>query len=273
MTSNISQPRRLYQHLILMLMALTLGACALEQIDQTKDWSAQQLYDSAKDLLEYGDYEKAIDYYGKLDTRYPIGILAQQAKLDTAYAYYKFNKSSQAIGAIDQFIKLHPRHPNVDYAYYLKGLVNDEGSRHFIDKLFNTDRSLRDSSSALTAFRAFAELVGRFPSSRYTEDARQRMFSLRNTLAQHELSVADYYLERGIFVAAVNRAQFVIENYQHTVAIPDALIVLAKAYKALELEDQYLDTVRIIKLNYPHRVAELAGTSKNSNGMWIWGKG
>ena len=242
--------------LLVLLLTLFVGGCASwDRRDPTKGWSAEQLYSGAKELLDLGDYEKAIDYYGKLNVRYPIGTLAQQGMLDIAYAYYKYNKPPKAITAINRFIELHPRHENVDYAYYLKGLVYDTGKQSFLYKL--TDRSSQDTTSILAAFRAFSSLVNRFPHSRYADHARNRMRVLRNTVARNELNIARFYYDHGAYIAAVNRSQSILKNYQRTIAIPDALVVLAKSYQKLKLFDQYTDMVRLISLNYPDQLSEL----------------
>lgn len=219
--------------------------------DKTRDWSAERLYEEAKLNMENGSFETAIDYYEKLESRYPFGNLAQQAQLDIAYAYYKYDEPASAIAAADRFIKLHPRHPSVDYAYYLKGLVHFSEGRGFFDRFFPRDMSRRDPSAARQAFDAFSELVRRFPESRYAEDASQRMVYLKNTLAEHEIHVANYYMRRGAYVAAVNRARYVIENFQRTPAVPRALVVMAKAYTEMGLEDLASDSIRVLRLNYP----------------------
>ena len=238
---------------VLALAAVVLAGCASwgEERDPTKDWSARRLFDAAKAEMAKGEYDKAIDYYEKLEARYPFGVLAMQTQLDIVYAYYKYDEPSSALAAADRFIKLHPLHPNVDYVYYLKGLIVFEGDRSFFDKLFPKDRSQRDPSAQLEAFRAFEELVQRFPQSRYAEDSRQRMLYLKNSLAMHEVHAARYYMRREAWLAAANRARYVIENYQKTPAASDALAILARAYLRLGLDDLAADTVRVLKLNYP----------------------
>ena len=238
-----------------MLAAAMLAGCASwgETPDPTRDWSAQRLYDAAKDRLESGDYEKAIEYYEKLEVRYPFGPLAMQAQLDIVYAYYKSTEPASALAAADRFIKLHPLHPNVDYAYYLKGLVTFGEDRSVLDRLFPKDRSEHDPDAALRSFRVFEELVQRFPGSRYSEDSRQRMLYLKNVLAAHEVRVARYYMKRGAWLAAANRARYVVENYQGTPAVSDSLAIMATAYRRLGLDDLSADVVRVLELNAPER--------------------
>ena len=222
-----------------------------EELDPTRDWSARRLYDAAKSTLDRGAYEEAVGYYEKLEIRYPFGPLAMQAQLDLIYAYYRFDKPASALAAADRFIKLHPRHPNVDYAYYIKGLVRFVGGDSILDRFIAKDLSAHDASAALQAFRTFEELVQRFPESRYADDSRQRMQYLKNLLAMHELHVARYYVERGAWLAAVNRARYVVENYQGTPVVSDALAVMTIAYRELGLDDLASDAARVLSLNYP----------------------
>ena len=222
-----------------------------EEPDPTRNWSAQRLYDTAEGHLDRGAYDQAIEYYEKLEVRYPFGVLAMQGQLDLVYAYYKFDKPASAIAAADRFIKLHPRHPNVDYAYYLKGLVSFDAGSSMLDRLVPKDRSEHDAGATLQAFRAFEELVQRFPESRYADDSRQRMLYLKNLLALHEIHVARYYMKREAWLAAANRARYVVENYQRTPAVSDALAVMTIAYRELGFDDLAADAARVLKLNYP----------------------
>lgn len=238
---------------VLLLVALSVGCSGFgEKQDQTRNWSAQKLYSAGKTAMSNGEFETAIEYYEKLESRYPFGPLAEQSQLEIAYAYYKYDESASAIAAADRFIKLHPRHPSVDYAYYIKGLANFTKGQSFLDRFVPRDVSERDTAAALQAFRDFEELTTRFPDSRYTKDSTQRMLFLRNILAKHEVNVAAYYFSREVYVAAANRAKFVVENYQRTPAVADALVIMAKAYLHLQLDDLAADTVRVLRLNYPN---------------------
>ena len=245
--------KQIMHFIVLVLVAATLAGCSMwgEELDPTRDWSARRLYDTAKGHLERGAYEQAIEYYEKLEVRYPFGLLAMQGQLDLVYAYYKFDEPASAIAAADRFIKLHPRHPSVDYAYYLKGLVRFVGGNSILDRFVTKDLSEHDANAALLSFRAFEELVQRFPESRYAEDSRQRMLYLKNLLAMHEIHVARYYMKRGAWLAAANRARYVVENYQRTSAISDALAVLTIAYREMGLDDLSADAARVLRLNYP----------------------
>lgn len=235
----------------LSLMLGILSGCSwfTKEEDETKDWTASQFYSTASEHLRNGGYEQAIKYYEKLEARYPFGKYAMQAQLDVAYAYYKYEEPESAIAAADRFIKLNPRNPHVDYAYYLKGLVNFNRNVGFFDRFVPADPSQRDQKAALQSFNDFAELVRRFPDSQYTPDARQRMIFLRNMLAQHEVNVADYYIRRAAYVAAAERAVGVVENYPHTPAVKGALEAMVTAYTHLGLDDLAADAQRVLALN------------------------
>jgi len=232
-------------------LALVLSACAWlsSQKDPTKDWSANKLYSEATQELDSGNYKRAAELYEKLEARYPFGRYAMQSQLDVAYAYYKAEEPESAIAAADRFIKLYPQNPYVDYAYYLKGIVNYNRSVGFLDRYIPSDASQRDPGSALDAFQDFAELVRRFPDSKYAPDARQRMIYLRNNLAKNEVHVARYYMKRQAYVAAANRCSYVIEHYQRTSAVEDALKLLVDAYKGLGEDKLAADAQRVLSLN------------------------
>ena len=209
---------------IVLLLVQLLGCSLLpEQVDKTKKWSAQKLYAEATEAMHDGDYPQAIEYYEKLEARYPFGRYATAAQLNLAYAYYKDEQPEAAIVAADRFIKLHPDHPASAYAHYFKGLVNFNRNFGFLDRFLPTDTAQRDAGAAKTSYRDFATLIERFPNTEYAEDARKRMLYLRNNLARGEIHVARYYLRRGAFIAAANRAQYVVENFQRTPAVKEAL--------------------------------------------------
>ena len=175
--------------------------------------------------------------------------------MDLAYSYFKNEEHDASIAACNRFIKLYPQHLNVDYAYYLKGLANFNKGKATVQRFIPneiSDESQRDPGSAFRAFHNFSELIKRFTDSEYIEDAEQRMRHLRNNLAANEVHIATYYMRRGAFVAAVNRARYVVENYGRTPVVPEALVIMAKAYRILEMEDLAKDAVRVLKLNYPN---------------------
>ncbi|ROR34704.1 outer membrane protein assembly factor BamD [Inmirania thermothiophila] len=250
--------RPLARLLPLLVAVLALAGCAsLKSADPTRDWSAQRFYEEARSALDAGDYERAIELYEKLEARYPFGPYAQQAALEVAYAYYKFDEPDSAIAAADRFIRTYPRHPNVAYAYYIKGLANFNRGVGILDRYLGDAISERDPRTAREAFAAFAELVRRFPESRYAEDARRRMLYLRNALAAHEVQVAAFYLERKAYVAAAGRARYVIEHYPRSPAVGPALRILRDAYRGMGMEDLARDAERVLEANPAYRDVEL----------------
>lgn len=239
--------------LALVVLLGLLSGCGLlpEDVDETAKWSAARLYNEAKGALNEGEYQRAIELYERLEARFPYGAYAQQAQLEAAYAHYRNNEMPSAIAASERFIKLHPQHPNVDYAYYLKGLANFVEDRGLLARFSDQDMSERDPKAAREAFDAFKALVERFPDSRYTPDALARMRYLVNALAAHEVHVGRYYFRRGAYVAAANRGKFVLENYQQAPALEEALVIMARSYQRLGLKDLYDDTRRVIEKNFP----------------------
>ncbi|MBT8419771.1 MAG: outer membrane protein assembly factor BamD [Gammaproteobacteria bacterium] len=237
---------------LLCLVMVTAGCTSLgEEKDETKSWSAKELYEEARNERMAGNYETATDYYQKLESRYPFGHYAQQAQIETIYTYYKAGEPALAISSADRFMKLYPRHPHVDYAYYIKGITNFDLGKGLLDKYLPVDPSQRDPGAALQSFQDFGQLIRRFPKSQYTQDARQRMLYLRNNLAQYEVHVANYYLRRGAYVACANRGKYVVENYQGAPAIADALVVMAKAYRLLGTDELAEDALRVLEFNFP----------------------
>src|SRR5574340_63360 len=242
------------KHSVAVILLLLAAGCGLlpEVQDETKGWSAQKLYTTAKQELDDGNYEKAIKYFETLEARYPFGKYAQQAQLEVAYAYYKDNETVSAVAACDRFIKLHPNHPHVDYAYYLKGLANFNEDLGLLGRLANQDMSERDPKAARDSFEAFKELVTRFPASKYAADASARMNYLVNALASYEVHAARYYIKRGAHVAAANRAQYVLQHYPQTPATEEALALMVISYQALGLTDLRDDAARVLKANFPN---------------------
>jgi outer membrane protein assembly factor BamD len=256
-----------------LLFGALLAACGLlpDAADETRGWSAQKLYAEAKDNLNNRNYEQAIKYYEKLESRYSYGRYAQQAQLEIAYAYYKDNEPAQAVTAAGRFIKLHPNHPSVDYAYYLKGLANFIEDPGWTGYVSGQDLTERDPKAAREAFDAFKDLVTRFPESRYTPDAVARMNYLVNTLASHEIHVARYYMKRGAYVAAANRVQYALKAYPRAPANEEGLVILVAAYDALGLKDLREDAERVMQKNFPNS-RYLKGDPNRSGASWwqIW---
>jgi outer membrane protein assembly factor BamD len=261
--------------IIIALALILLSGCSLlpKEKDETLGWSAQKFYTEASFAMSDHDYETAIKYFEGLESRYPFGRYAMQAQLDVAYAYYKDSNHEAAIAAADRFIRLHPRNPHVDYAYYLKGIVNFNRNLSFITRFIPTDTSQRDPGSTIDSFNDFAELVRRFPESQYADDARKRMFYLRNNLASHEVHVARYYMKRGAYLAAANRCVTVIEKYQRTPAVKDALEIMIEAYDKLGLEELSADAKRVLAANIQNGsldVVEQDYEEEKSLGQAVW---
>lgn len=232
-------------------MALSLAACGpVDDVDITADWSVEQFYNEARSELARENYLTAIEYYETLESRYPFGKYATQAQIDVAYAYYKFNEPDSAITALDRFIKLHPRHKSVDYAYYLKGLANFGRGGTILDALVERDLSTFDKNLLLTAYNDFNLLLQRFPSSRYALDAKKRMIYLRDELARSDYQTANYYASREAWVAVANRTKFILHNYQGSSVIRSTLALQLQAYQQLGMDELAQDTQRIIDLNY-----------------------
>jgi outer membrane protein assembly factor BamD len=214
--------------------------------------SAEKLYAEAKDALEGGQYDLAIKRYEALEARFPYGRYSQQGQLEIAYAYYKQNEQASAVAAAERFMKLHPNHPNVDYAYYLKGLAYFNEDSGILGAISRQDRTERDPKSARESFDAFKDLAQRFPDSKYTPDALARMKYLVNALAAHEIHVARWYIRRGAFVAAANRAQYALKNYPEAPAQEEALLIMVQAYNSLGMAELRDDTERIVRKNFPN---------------------
>jgi outer membrane protein assembly factor BamD len=257
--------------LTLLLLVATAGGCGLlpTEKDETSSWSAQRLYGEAKDEMAVRNWDKAIKLLERLEARYPYGRYAQQAQLDVAYAYWKSDERASAISAADRFIKLYPNHPNVDYAHYLKGLVSFTGNPG--PAVFdNPDMAERDPKSSRESFDAFKELVGRFPESKYVEDSAARMRYLVNSLAQNEVHVARYYMKRGAYVAAANRAQYAVQNYAQAPAIEEAVFIMVKAYDALGMNELRDAADRVMRSNFPQS-CYLAGKIGRDVSWWkLW---
>lgn len=235
---------------VLVVCALLAG-CSSKPLDPTASWSPNKIYAEAKDEASSGGYEKAIPLFEKLEGRAAGTPLAQQAQLEKAYAQYKSNEPAQAIATLDRFIKLHPSSPALDYALYLKGLVNFNDNLGLLGSIARQDLSERDQKAAKESFESFKELTTRFPDSRYTPDARLRMTYTVNALAQSEVHVARYYYSRGAYVAAINRAQTAITDYRDVPALEEAVYIVYKSYDALGMTQLRDDTKRVFESTYP----------------------
>lgn len=228
------------------------GCSSTPAADRTASWSPNKIYAEAKDEASSGAYDKAIPLYEKLEGRAAGTPLAQQAQLDKAYAQYKGGEQAQALATLDRFTKLHPASPAMDYALYLKGLVNFNDNLGLFGFISRQDLSERDQKAAKESFESFKELVARFPESRYAADARLRMGYIVNSLAQSEVHVARYYYSRGAYIAAINRAQSAIADYRDVPALEEATFILYRSYDALGMAELRDDTRRIMEKTYPN---------------------
>jgi outer membrane protein assembly factor BamD len=257
--------------LLALFVTLLLGGCAIfgdpNELDDTKGWQAERIYEAGAEKMRDSDYDKAIGYFQKLESRFPHGKYATQAQLEIAYAHYKKQDPISTVAAADRFIKLHPNHPNVDYAYYLKGLATFN-ERGFVEKYTAQEISDRDPKALKLSFAAFKELTDRYPKSRYFKDATQRMVYLVNTLSQHEMHVARYYMKRQAYLAALNRAKYVLEYYPNSLAVEEALVISISAYDYMELNDLKEDTVRVLKTNYPQNPMVNGKVSEDEKVWW-----
>lgn len=254
-----------------LLAASLLAACSsTKEDDKTATWSPNRIYAEARDEMNSGGYDKAVPLLEKLEGRAAGTPLAQQAQLDRAYAYYRQNEQAQALATLDRFIKLHPASPALDYALYLKGIVNFNDNLGMFSWLTRQDLSERDQKAAKESFESFKELIARFPDSKYTPDARSRMTYIVNSLAQYEVHVARYYYSRGAYVAAINRAQNALADYRDVPALEEALFILMRSYDALGMTQLRDDSRRVLEKNYPGS-DYLAGGKKIEKPWWqVW---
>ncbi len=239
---------------IVIAFGIALSGCSSQPVvdDETKNWSAQHLYAQAMDEIHAQNYTKAIKLLENLEARYPYGRYAQQAQLEVAYAYYKDNEPTSAVEACDRFIKLHPNHPNADYAYYLKGLSNFVGDHTLFSNIAGQDVSERDPKPIIASFDAFHELTTKYPNSKYTPDALLRMKYLTNVLAEHDVHIALYYYNRKAWVAAIERAQDSLTHYPQAPINELSLAIMTRAYQSMGVADLSNDSLRVLKLNYPN---------------------
>ncbi len=254
-------------HALALATTVLLAACSSTPDDKTATWSPNKIYAEAKDESSSGGYDKAIPLFEKLEGRAAGTPLAQQAQLEKAYAQYKSNDQASALSTLDRFIKLHPSSPALDYALYLKGIVNFNDNLGLFSFITRQDLSERDQKAAKESFESFKELVARFPESRYTPDAKSRMTYIVNSLAQYEVHVARYYHSRGAHVAAINRAQNALTDYQDVPALEEALFIMMRSYEALGMTQLAGDTRRVMEQNYP-RSEYLTRGYKGSQDAW-----
>jgi len=250
---------------------LALSGCSTDPKDPTAGWSTSKIQTEAQDERSSGNFEKAITLYEKLEGRTAGTVTAQQAQLEKAYSQYKVGETAQAEATLDRFMKNHPASPALDYALYLKGLVSFNDNLGIFGSLSKQDLAERDQHAAKQSFESFRDLATRFPDSRYTPDARQRMVYIVNALAAHEVHVARYYYQRGAYLAAANRAQTAITDYKNAPAQEEALFILSKSYEALGMDALRADTERVLASNYPESSFLKNGLRANKGPWWkLW---
>jgi outer membrane protein assembly factor BamD len=237
------------KHLLLIATLALTAACSSKQVID-ENLSETELYQQAQEHLDNNSYTSAVDTLKALESRYPFGRYAEQAQLELIYAYYQNQEPEAAKAAAERFIRLHPQHPDADYAWYLKGLASFDQDRGLLARFLPLDMTKRDPGAARDSFNEFAHLVARYPNSRYAPDAKARMIYLRNLLAAYEIHVAQYYLKREAYVAAANRGRYVVENFQETPAVGDGLAIMTEAYQRLGLDDLSATSLATLKLNY-----------------------
>lgn len=242
---------------ILMLLSslLLLSACSSTDDQGPKHTTEADFYEAAQKQLNSRQWTPAIRNLQALEENFPFGTYAEQAQLELIFAYYKNFEPEATAAAADRFIRLHPQHRNVDYAYYMKGLSSFTEGNGLFERFIPTDLTQRDPGAARESFADFAQLLARFPNSPYATDAQKRMIYLRNLLARYEIHVANYYLKRGAYIAAANRGRYVVENFQQTPAVPDALAVIVQSYQLLGLNDLYQQPLAALQANYPEHPA------------------
>lgn len=257
--------------LAIIAMAIDLSGCATANADKTAGMSPNAIYADAKDSMSNGQYDKAIPLLEKLEARAAGTPLAQQAQLDKAYAHYKTQESAQAISTLDRFMKLHPASPALDYALYLKGIINFNDDLGLFSSISRQDLSERDQKASKEAFESFKELVARFPQSPYATDAAQRMNYIVSSLAQYEVHVARYYYKRGAYLAAVNRAQAAVADYRNVPALEEALFLIFKSYDAMGLTQLRDDARRVLETSYPQSEFLSKGAKVKDEPWWkVW---
>lgn len=244
--------RGLLAAILAMCMSVMLVACGSTPQDEFANIASDKLYADAKDDAAEGNYELAIKKLEKVEARASGTLLSQQAQIDLAYAYFRTGEKAQALAKLDRFIRLHPTSPALDYAFYLQGLVNFNENLGLFGKLSRQDLAERDQQASRDAYESFKQVVERFPQSRYAEDARLRMNHIVNSLAAGEVHVARYYLRRGAYLAAANRAQQAVKEYNQSPATEEGLFIMAQAYDKLGLVQLRDDSMRVLRQSFPN---------------------
>jgi len=251
-TPMIESSRGLLAAFMAMCLSVMLVACGSTPQDEFANIPSDKLYADARDDAAEGNYELAIKKLEKVEARASGTLLSQQAQIELAYAYFRTGEKAQALAKLDRFIRLHPTSPALDYAFYLQGLVNFNENLGLFGKLSRQDLAERDQQASRDAYESFKQVVERFPQSRYAEDARLRMNHIVNSLAAGEVHVARYYLRRGAYLAAANRAQQAVKEYNQSPAVEEGLFIMSQAYDKLGLVPLRDDTLRVLRQSFPN---------------------
>ncbi len=248
---------RLITHFLAIAIALLfslLTACSttVDPAEAYKGETAEQIFYTGEKELRKGNYSEAIKRFEALDAQYPFGRNAEIAALHIIYAYYMSSDYASAEAAANRFVHQYPTSPHVDYAYFMRGLSNYYQNLGIFERFFAVDLATRDLTQVKKSYADFSNIVNIYPNSAYAPAARQYMVYLRNVLAEHELEVAQYYMERQAYVAAANRANLVVRHYQGAPVVPDALVVMVQAYRKLHMTQLASDTLRVLEYNYPN---------------------
>lgn len=249
---------RVKQLLFFIFLGL-LTACSSSKTVIDEELSEQALYEQAQEDLDKKRYSTAIRKLQALESRYPFGRYAEQAQLELIYANYQYRDYEALDAATERFIRLHPQHPNADYAYYMKGLASFEQDRGFLARYLPLDMTQRDPGATLDSYNEFARLINRFPNSQYAPDAKQRMIYARNLLAEYEVHAANYYIKRKAYLAALNRGRYIVENFQGTPAVADGLAIMVQGYQVLGMNELAEKSLETLKLNYPQHASLKSG--------------
>jgi len=232
------------------VLTLGLAGCSSQpDVPEIKITAPEQMYRSAQEASDLGNLSKAIQILEAIESRFPFGPQADQVQLDLIFAYYRQSNIDQALATIDRFLRLNPTHPDIDYVFYMRGLANMQSDENMFHEFFNIDRSDRDPQFSIQAFRDFKQLIEFNPNSHYAPDAKQRMVALRNKISQHNLTVAQYYFERKLYVAAINRAKETLERFADTASTLPALNIMKESYTALKQDDLAQRTQEMIDKN------------------------
>ncbi len=261
--------RRLYTTLsALLLLSLALVGCSTTTSDSGASVSTEKLYAEAKDEAANGNYDKAAKLYEKLEGRAAGTLLGQQAQLERAWALYKGGDKATALTAVDRFIKLNPSSAALDYAYYLRGLINFNDNLGLLSTLASQDLAERDQQASRDAYQSFRQVVERFPQSPYAPDSQLRMNYIVNALAAYEVHVARYYFRRGAYVASASRAQAAVQDFRQTPATEEALYIMSESYARMGLAELHADADRVLRKNFPDSKFLSSGLDKRESAWW-----